>query len=124
MNSNERGGIHMTLGRLIGACLGAVIAALIVGFTWGGWVTSSSAQALAQTSAKTAVAERLAQICVIQFRQSANPQASLDELKKAPSYSRLNAVMDKPWVIMPGEKTADSAVASSCIDALVKLAKV
>lgn len=124
MNSNEKGGINITVGKFIGACVGSIIAALIVGFTWGGWVTGSSAHAMAQTSAKEAVAERLAQICVTQFRQTAGAQAALDELKKAASYNRLNTVIDKPWVIMPGEKTADHEVASSCVDALLALKSV
>jgi hypothetical protein len=118
MNRNEKGAI--TLGQLIGTCVAAVIVTLIVGFTWGGWVTGASAQAMAQKSTEQAVAERLGKICMAQAQQSADIQTQLEELKKVASYNRVKAVMEKPWAVMPGEDAADRAVADACADALMK----
>ena len=118
MNSNEKGSI--TLGQLIGACAGVVIVTLIVGFTWGGWVTGRTAQAMAKESTEQAVAERLGKICMAQAHQSADIEAQLEALKNVASYNRVKAVMEKPWAVMPGEDAVDRAVASACADALMK----
>jgi len=115
---NEKGSI--SVGQLIGASVGAVIVALIVGFTWGGWVTGGAAQAMAQKSTDMAIAERLGNICMAQAQQSADIQAQLDELKKVASYNRAKAVMEKTWAVMPGEDGADRAVANACVVALMK----
>ena len=118
MSKYEKGSI--TLGQLIGACAGAVIVTLIVGFTWGGWVTASGAAKMTQKSTDMAVAERLGQICLAQAQQSADIQAQLEELKKVASYNRVKTVMEQPWAVMPGEAAADRAVASVCTAALMK----
>ena len=41
-----------------------VIATVTIGFTWGGWVTSSTAQTTAKAMAEDAVVHRLTPICV------------------------------------------------------------
>ena len=49
----------------------------LVGFNWGGWVTTGTAEALAKESATNAVAERLGSICVAQFtRTRRKPRSS------------------------------------------------
>jgi hypothetical protein len=119
MNNEQKGSI--TIGQLIGACVGTVIATLIVGFAWGGWVTGGSAEAMTKKSTDQAVAERLGKICVAQAQQSADIQAQLEEIKKVASYNRAKTVMDKPWAVMPGEDAADRAVANACTDTLMKI---
>ena len=42
-----------------------VVATMIVGFTWGGWVTGSTARSMAEETIVT----RLAPICVVQFNK-------------------------------------------------------
>ena len=118
MTNSEKGSI--TIGQLIGACIGVVLLTLLVGFTWGGWVTGGTAQAMAQKSTEQAVAQRLGNICLAQAQQTADIQAQLEELKEIASYNRVRAVMEKPWAVMPGEDAADRAVASACTAALMK----
>jgi hypothetical protein len=118
MNSKQKGAI--TIGQLIGSCVAVVIVTLIAGFTWGGWVTGRTAEAMAQKSTEQAVAERLGNICMAQAQQSADIQTQLEELKKVASYNRAKAVMEKSWAVMPGEDAADRAVANACADALMK----
>lgn len=117
MRRKQKGSISM--GQLIGACVGAVIVAMIVGFSFGGWVTESTAQAMAKKSSEQAVTERLGKICVAQAQQSAGIQVQLDALKAESSYKRAKSVMEMPWAVMPGEDAADRAVAGACADALV-----
>jgi hypothetical protein len=118
MMNHEKGNI--TLGQLIGVCVGVVIVTLIIGFSWGGWVTGRTAQAMAEDAADLAVAERLGKICMAQAQQSADIQTQLAELKEVASYNRIKAVMEKPWAVMPGEDEADRAVAGVCAEALMK----
>jgi alpha/beta superfamily hydrolase len=67
-----------------GAAVGAV-AAMIVGFSWGGWVTNGTAQALARDTADTAVVAALVPNCVKDFQQNANAVGNLVALKKITS---------------------------------------
>ena len=48
---------------LFWSCAGCIIATMVVGFTWGGWVTGGSAQERADEAAEQAVAELAADIC-------------------------------------------------------------
>lgn len=90
--------------------LGAVILAVFLGFSRGGWMTASSASNMAET----AVVERLTAICVAQFE--ANPQRAqnLEELKATSSYQRDDYVTDQGWATMPGETEPDREVATQC----------
>ena len=38
---------------LFWSCAGSVVVALVVGFTWGGWVTGGSARDMAETAGDT-----------------------------------------------------------------------
>ena len=58
-----------------GLICGAVIA-MIVGFAWGGWTTSSTSQ----TRTQDAVVASQAAICVAQFMKEPNHEAKLKEL--------------------------------------------
>ncbi len=51
------------------AAIGGAILTMIIGFAWGGWVTSGTAQSRAEKMAADAVVARLVPICVAQFNQ-------------------------------------------------------
>lgn len=92
----------------------AIVLTMIIGFTWGGWVTGGSAQATAGTTAQSAVIERLAPICVAQFNQDPDRDAKLVELQDANSYQRGAYIRAQGWATMPGEEAPDSKVADAC----------
>ncbi len=98
---------------------GGAIAAIIIGFAWGGWVTGGTAENMAEEMAEVAVADRLAPICVEQFNQNSQKDQNLKELKKTDSWMRGDYVKKQVWAIMPGEKEADSKVAEKCAAMLV-----
>ena len=60
---------------LWGATLGAAALA-IAGFTWGGWVSSATAERLAGARADAATISALTPICVSQFQSSPSSQFS------------------------------------------------
>lgn len=105
---------------LYGAGAGAAALA-IVGFSWGGWVTESSANKIAETQAQAAVVAMLAPICVEQFQHSSDPQDSLEQLIKTNSWERRSFIEDRGWATMPGSDTPFSGVANACASLLSNL---
>jgi alpha/beta superfamily hydrolase len=101
-----------------GAVCGAAAVAF-VGFSWGGWVTGSSAEALASERATKAVVAALAPICVENFNRGKDASAQLAELKKAKSWERASFIDKGGWATMPGVSTVDNAMASSCAEMIV-----
>src|SRR5215210_394641 len=102
---------------LQGAAFGAV-AAMVIGFYWGGWVTGRTAQEMTQKSASSAVVLALAPICVDKFRQNTNASEQLAELKKVNSWQQGAFIEKGGWATLPGSATPDSAVARACAELL------
>ena len=100
-----------------GGIVGA-IAAVIVGFSWGGWVTGGSADKSSATAAHEAVVGALTPICVEKFRAQGDAANKLGELSKASSWDRGNIVERGGFATMPGSKTSDTDVARACAEVL------
>ena len=105
---------------LFGAVGGGIVLA-IIGFSWGGWVTGSTAQKMAEQMAEDAVVGRLAPICVEQYNQVSEKDEKLKELKETNSWQRDDYVEKQGWATMPGENEADNKVAKKCAELLVEL---
>lgn len=105
---------------LWGIAGGAVLAA-IVGFTWGGWVTGSRADADASQRANAAVVHVLAPICMEKFQHTTEAAANLAALKKTDSWSQGDFVEKGGWATVPGVTPPEqvSAVAKACAALLV-----
>ncbi len=103
--------------------IGAVLVTLFLGFTKGGWTTSSNATNLAETSAQAAVTARLAPICVAQFNADAQRTVKLEELKAASSSQRSKIVKEQGWATMPGETDPDNKVAGECTKQIMLIAQ-
>jgi hypothetical protein len=103
-----------------GMAVGMVVL-LIVVFSAGWVVTSSSAKAMAHEISTNAVIDRLAPISVAQFMEDPNREARLKELKALDSWKRADYVKEQGWAIMPGEKESDYGVANECARRLVDL---
>ena len=104
---------------LQGAAVGAIVLA-IVGFSWGGWVTGSTATKNAGVAAHEAVVAVLAPICVDRYRGQADAVTKVAALSTASSWDRGNMVEKSGFATMPGAKTADTDVARACADILTK----
>ncbi|MFC1798906.1 hypothetical protein ACFLZL_03775, partial [Thermodesulfobacteriota bacterium] len=105
-----------------GLLCGGIIA-MIIGFNWGGWTTSSTTKMMT----KQAVLASKAAICVAQFVKEPGYNDKIIEFEKLDSYGMENTsdyVHKFSWDKMPGEEKADSGVAEICaigIEALIKL---
>ncbi|MGH6945265.1 MAG: hypothetical protein ACREH6_13725 [Geminicoccaceae bacterium] len=94
---------------LFWSCAGSVILAIVVGFSWGGWVTGGSASSMAEDSAAQARQEVAALVCVDRFMAAPDAGVQLTALKEiTSSYSRSKFVEDGGWAIMPVSDTVDS----------------
>lgn len=114
---------------LVWACAGCAIAATIVGFTWGGWVTGGSAQEMAATSAAEARQEMASVVCVDRFMAAQNAGVQLAALKEiTSSYGQTKFVEEGGWaVVMPATDPVDRKAsandhkaASLCAEDLMK----
>ena len=102
-----------TVPALVGAAAGA-IALAIIGFSWGGWVTQSTAQTAAGKSVATAVVDALAPICLAQFQKSPDFVLKQGEFTKPAAGDKASFVQTGGWATMPGSDTADIKVATAC----------
>jgi hypothetical protein len=96
-----------------GLICGAVVA-MIIGFSWGGWSTSSTSQ----TKSDAAVLASQAAICVAQFMKEPNSQENLKEFEKTDSYKRSEFIEKGGWDKMPGQKEASYDVKNACVAGL------
>jgi hypothetical protein len=101
-----------------GLICGAVIA-MVIGFAWGGWSTSSTTQG----KSDAAVLASQAAICVAQFMKDPNYAAKLKELEGTDSWKRSEFIEKGGWDKMPGQKEASSGVSSACAEGLEALIK-
>jgi len=105
---------------LQGAAAGAV-ATLIVGFYWGGWVTGGTAKDMVQRSTTSAVVTALSPMCLDKFQHSADAATNMVELKKVTSYQQSSFIEKGGWATLPGDDSANSAVARACAEMLTNL---
>ncbi len=96
---------------------------MIIGFTWGGWVTGRTARNIAEVMAEDAVVRRLAPICVLQFKKDPGKDQKLKELKETSTWQRGEYVKNQGWATMPGEKEPESKVADECAKLLMLISQ-
>ena len=94
---------------LFWSCAGSVVVATIVGFSWGGWTTDGSAQAMADKAAAQARQELAAVVCVDRFMAAPDAGVQLTALQEiSSSYAQSKFVEEGGWaIIVPANSTAD-----------------
>ena len=93
--------------------------AMIIGFVWGGWTTSSTTQKMSEE----AVLASRAAICVAQFMNSPNPKTNIKEFQGTESYQRSDLIEKGGWDRMPGEEKAAWGVSGACLAGLESVIK-
>jgi hypothetical protein len=105
---------------LWGAAGGAALIALL-GFTWFGWVTSSTAQRTAKEQTDAALVQALTPVCIEKFKESADAAKNFEALKKIEySWEKSTFIEKGGWATPPGADKPNSALASACAEALGK----
>lgn len=105
-----------------GFIIGAVVA-MIIGFKWGGWTTSSTTQQMTKEAVSASQVASQAAICVAQFIKDPKYKENMTELQKLESYNRQKFIEKGGWDKMPGQKEATSGVADACAVGLETLFK-
>ena len=103
---------------IIWGAVGGAVACMIIGFSWGGWVTGGTAGKEAAAAAHDAVVVALAPICAERFRAQGDAPARIAELAKESSWERGSTVEKSGYALMPGSKTTNSDVARACAEML------
>lgn len=108
-----------TKGVWIWSCVGCVVATIVVGFTYGGWVMGTTAERMANDAAGAARAQLAAAACVTLFNQGPDAIAQLADLKKASSYQRSDMIVKGGWVTVPGSIEPVRGAADICVEKLM-----
>jgi pimeloyl-ACP methyl ester carboxylesterase len=106
---------------LFWGCAGSAILAIVVGFSWGGWVTGGTAQAMAEKAAAQARQEVAAVVCVDRFMAAQDAGVQLTALQKiTSSYAQSRFVQDGGWAVLGDSTTDDRKAADLCAAELAK----
>ncbi len=103
-----------------GLVAGAIVLLIVVFAT--GWVTTSStAKQMAEEKSDKAVTDKLASICVFQFKQDPQKSEKMKELEEVSSWKQDDFVEEQGWATMPGSDSPVSGVAEKCAEQILGL---
>lgn len=94
--------------------VGVVIATIVVGFGWGGWVTGGSAQQMAEEAADKARAELIANVCVERYVSADGFAERLAKLKEGNSWDREEMIEEGGWTKLAGIEDSGEEAADLC----------
>ena len=106
---------------LVWSCAVGAIGVIVVGFTWGGWVTGGTARSMAQTAAAGAHDDLVAAICVDRFQAGGDAHGQLAALKELKGWSRGSFIEKGGWATMPDQAKPTIAASRLCADRLAAL---
>ena len=95
-------------------CLATAVVTMVLGFGWGGWVTGSTARAMAAAAGEDTLVKRLVPICLAQAKGDPAKADKLKALKALDSWSQTEYVQKQGWATMPGEQDPEVRIASEC----------
>jgi hypothetical protein len=95
---------------------GGAVAAMIIGFVWGGWVTGGTSVKNAGMAAQTAVEQAFVPLCVAQAQLQPD---QLILLKKETVWSRREFIVKAGWVSGLAEQYQRN-VAEGCATSIVE----
>ena len=111
--------------RLLQGLAVGVVGTLIVGFSWGGWVSGSTAAETAEMAAQTATVQALAPICAAKFEAAANADNGLAaKFAAVDSWKRDSHLIKAGWATFPGGAEPDNDVADACAKLLNVVLKI
>ena len=108
-----------------GAVIGAAVVG-IVGFTWGGWVTGSTANDRAMAMSRDDVIAAMVPVCLDMARSDPSQASKLATIRAASTFlipvmlvdQQREALMQTGWATMPGTDAPNRDIAQACLAAL------
>lgn len=98
--------------------LGGAVLTMVIGFSWGGWVTGGTARSMAATEASAAVTAALVPVCLHMSESDPDRATKLIAISEAPTYQRRTALMEAGWATVPGAEGPDRDLAQACVAGL------
>jgi hypothetical protein len=105
---------------LLWSCVACAVATMIVGFTWGGWVTGGTAEKMSGAAASTARAELAAAMCVSRFMSGTDMVSQLAALRASNSWNRDDLIDKGGWTTPPGAEKPIQGAADLCAKRLLE----
>jgi hypothetical protein len=105
---------------LFWSCVACGVLTIVVGFTWGGWVTGGTAKVRAENAAEQARADLAATMCVERFLGASDVGAQLAALKEQSVWLRGDFIKKGGWARPPGIKEPVPDAASICAQRLAE----
>jgi len=105
---------------LFWSCVLCIGLTMLLGFTWGGWVTSGTATRMQAEAATRARTELAAAVCVHRFLSAKDAAAQLSSLKTAAAWKRSKFIEDGGWSAFPGAGKPVEDVAVTCAQRLLE----
>jgi hypothetical protein len=101
------------------ACAGCIVATMIIGFTWGGWVRGSTAERMVTQETTLARADLAAAICVSRFESGPDAVVNFASLKASDSWSRSDFIEKGGWATLAGTEKPIAGAANLCAQRLM-----
>lgn len=102
---------------IYGAVVGAALVG-IIGFTWGGWVTSRTAHDRAMALSHDDLVAAMVPVCLDIARTDPERVAKLAVIRAATTYKRREALMEAGWSTVPGAEAPNRDIAQACLASL------
>lgn len=99
---------------IYGAVVGAVVVSL-VGFSWGGWVSGSTASDRATAMARKSVVTAMVPVCLDMAHSDQASADKMQTIRAAETYKRRDALMATGWATMPGTDAPNRDIAQACL---------
>lgn len=99
---------------IYGALIGAVFVD-VAGFTWGGWVTGSTANDRAMAMSHSDVVASMVPVCLDMARSDPARADKLQTIRAASTYQKRGALMEAGWATVPGTDAPDRDIAQACL---------
>lgn len=96
------------------SCVASVILTLIVGFSFAGWVTSSTAKQQSETATNAAVAQLAANICTHRVLVSSDAQVIYQELEDMRNWDRRKYLDEAGWTTFANAEDPIDGAAQLC----------
>ena len=102
-----------SLTRLMQGAAAGAVAAIAIGFLWGGWSLASTADKMVKDRSELAVVAALAPVCADRFRALPDSDTKKTALSKVDSWKRRDE-FPKEFVTLPGEAYPSATLVDAC----------
>ena len=108
--------------RLLQGAFAGVVATVVIGFVWGGWVTGGTATKMTSEAVEATQVTLYSPICVERYKANATSEQRA-AFAKENDWNRDAVVERTGFATLPGSSSPSAAVADKCAETLSKQLK-